>query len=682
MRPILVNLLALLAPAALAAAEIPAGRDLTAEQARRSVLDSMDRTADPCDDFYRYACGGWLDATPLPADQSRWTRSFSTIGERNRQIVNALLEDAAKNPGGSEERRKVGDFYATCMDEAAVEQAGIAPLAPWFDEIDRVSDLESLFALAAKLHRAGAGPLFGFGALPDFKTPDLNVGFVVQGGLALPDRDYYLSEEANKQELLAEYPRHVARMFALAGVPAERAAADAAAIVAFETELAKASRPRAEMRNLEKLYNRIERAGLEKLAPSLPWKAYYDGTPVPDAQQLIVATPEFFEALAELLAATPTETVRAYLKWHLLTAAADYLSQPFVDENFAFYGQKLSGQQEIQPRWKRCVAATSAALGEAIGKVYVEEHFAGSSKQVALEMIDDLESAFEANLPQLAWMDDATRERAKGKVAALGSKIGYPDEWRDYSALAVSRASYFANALAGVTFESDRQLRKIGQPVDRDEWFMVPHTVNAYYNPLQNEIAFPAGILQPPFFHKDYHAAINYGGIGAVVGHELTHGFDDQGRKFDPHGVMQEWWEPEVAAKFEAAAQCVDAQYSAFEVEPGIRVNGKLTLGENIADLGGLKQAYGAYKLYEARHGAPAPIDPTLTNDQLLFVAWAQVWCTVATPEYLRNQVTTDPHSPGRFRAIAPPMNSPEFRQAFACEAGDAMVPATTCTVW
>ncbi|HEX9800875.1 MAG TPA: M13 family metallopeptidase [Thermoanaerobaculia bacterium] len=682
MRRTLATLLALLAPGALAAAEIAAGRDLTPEHIESSVLGSMDRSADPCVDFYRYACGGWLDTTPLPADQSRWTRSFSTITERNREIVRTLLEDAAANPGGSEERRKVGDFYAACMDEEAVERAGIAPLAPWFAEVDAVADAKALFAVTAKLQRAGAGPLFGFGPLPDLKTPDVNVAFIAQGGLALPDRDYYVSEDPKKQEILAAYGQHVARMFELAGVPTADAAADATQVVAFETELAKTSRTRTEMRNIEKLYNRLEREGLHKLAPNLPWQAFYDGTPVPGAQELIVATPEFFETLGKLVETTSYDTLRTYLEWHLLTAAADYLSRPFVDENFAFYGKTLSGQQEIQPRWKRCVAATTGALGEAIGKVYVEQEFAGASKQVAVEMIRDIESAFEANLPQLAWMDDATRERARGKIAKISNKIGYPDSWRDYSALAVSRASYFDNALAGATFETDRQLRKIGQPVDKSEWLMVPQLVNAYYNPLQNEIAFPAGILQPPFFHKDYPAALNYGGIGAVVGHEVTHGFDDQGRRFDPNGVFQEWWEPEVAGKFETAAKCVADQYSTFEIEPGVKVNGELTLGENIADLGGLKQAYKAYKAWEGRHGEPEPLAEGLTNDQLVFVAWGQVWCTVAAPEYVRRQVTTDPHSPGIFRATAPPMNSPEFRQAFGCEAGQPMAPAEMCTVW
>jgi endothelin-converting enzyme/putative endopeptidase len=598
-------------------------------------------------------------------------------------MIRTLLEEAAKSPGAAgSESQKIGDFYATCMDEAAVETAGLAPIEPWLGAIAQADSPEALFTLVGKLHRAGAGAFFGVGVFPDFKTPDLNISYFFQGGLGLPDRDYYVSDDPKKQELLAQYREHVARMLALAGQSAESATADAAAIVAFETELAKVSRTRVEMRQIEKLYNRMDRAGLAALTPNLPWPAFFTATGHPDAQAISIATPEFFEALAKLVATTPMPTLHAYLEWGVLDTFADQLPKAFVDANFDFYGKKLSGQAEIQPRWKRCVAATTGSLGEAIGKVYVEQEFAGASKQVAVEMIRDIESAFEANLPQLAWMDDATRERARGKIAKISNKIGYPDSWRDYSALAVSRASYFDNALAGATFETDRQLRKIGQPVDKSEWLMVPQLVNAYYNPLQNEIAFPAGILQPPFFHKDYPAALNYGGIGAVVGHEVTHGFDDQGRRFDPNGVFQEWWEPEVAGKFETAAKCVADQYSTFEIEPGVKVNGELTLGENIADLGGLKQAYKAYKAWEGRHGAPEPLAEVLTNDQLVFVAWGQVWCTVAAPEYVRRQVTTDPHSPGIFRATAPPMNSPEFRQAFGCEAGQPMAPAEMCTVW
>jgi len=436
------------------------------------------------------------------------------------------------------------------------------------------------------------------------------------------------------------------------------------------------------MRQIDKLYNRVDRPGLESLTPTLPWSAYFAANGHPETQAISVAVPEFFEALAKLASSTPMPTLRAYMRWDVINSFADQLPKAFVDANFDFYGKTLSGQAEIQPRWKRCVAATSGAMGEAIGKLYVEREFAGESKAVALEMVGDIEAAFESNLPNLTWMDEATRERAREKAHKVANKIGYPDKWRDYSKLAIGTSGYLGNYVAANGFEYDRQWNKIGQPVDKSEWGMTPQTVNAYYNPTQNDINFPAGILQPPFFRKDYPAPMNYGGIGAVVGHEFTHGFDDQGRKFDGDGVLHEWWEPDVAAKFESAAKCVDDAYSKFEAEPGVHVNGSLTLGENIADLGGLKEAYSAYKAWEGRHGVQQAAVPGLTNDQLLFVSWAQVWCTLETPESLRRRVTVDPHSPGAIRAYAAPMYNPAFREVFGCKEGDAMVPAQACTVW
>jgi len=684
MRSILLGLgLALSATTLAAAGDAPSTTGLTPEQVQSSVLGAMDRSADPCNDFYRYACGGWLDATPLPADQPRWLRSFSTVGEHNRELINELLADAAADPGpAGTERQKIGDFYASCMDEEAVEKAGLTPVAAWLDKAAKVDGVDSAFDLAGELSRSGPTPFYGLGVFADFKDPDLNIGYLFQGGLGLPDRDYYVSDDPKKQEILAAYRRFVASMFGLAGQEADAARRDADAVVEFEIELAKLSRDRVAMRQIEMLYNRMDRSGLEKLTPTLPWGRLFAAAGHGETQALSVATPEFFEGLEKQLSSTPLSTLRAYLRWNVLNGFADQLPKAFVDANFDFFGKTLSGQAEIQPRWKRCVAATSGALGEAIGKLYVEREFPGNSKQVALEMIRGIETAFEANLPSLAWMDDATRDRAREKARMIANKIGYPDQWRDYSSVRVDRASYLANYAAGNAFEWDRQLNKVGKPVDRSEWGTTPQTVNAYYNPTRNDINFPAGILQPPFFHRDYPAAMNYGAIGVVVGHELTHGFDDQGRKFDGTGKLREWWEPEVAAKFEQAAKCVADQYSTFEVEPGVKVNGELTLGENIADLGGLKEAYSAYKSWERANGATEPAVPGLTNDQLLFVSWAQVWCTVVSPEFLRRQVTTDPHSPGRFRAVAPQRNNPAFRQAFSCKEGDWMAPDDACTVW
>jgi putative endopeptidase len=650
---------------------------------KESVLSAMDRSVDPCDDFYRYACGGWTDKTPLPADESEWVRSFSTIAEHNRQMINDLLEDASKDPGpAGTERQKIGDFYGTCMDEATIEKAGLDPLSSWLKEIGAVDSIDAVFAESGKLARVGAGPFLRIASNADFKSPDLEIAYLFQGGLGLPDRDYYVSDDPKKKEILADYGEFVTKMLGLAGESPGDAAADSKAIVALETELAKVSRDRVALRQVEKQYNRMDRVGLEKLTPTLPWNVYFSAAGHPELVAISVATPEFFAELAKIVAATPMPVLRAYLRWNLINGFADQLPTAFVDANFEFYGKTLSGQSEIEPRWKRCVRATNAALGEAIGKLYVEREFPGDSKQVALEMIHGIEGAFEANLSGLAWMDDATRRRAVEKARMIDNKIGYPDRWRDYSKLEIAHTGYLANAAAAAAFEYDRQRNKVGKPVDKKEWGLTPQEVNAYYNEHQNEIVFPAGVLQPPFFRRDYPAAMNFGAIGAAVGHELTHGFDDQGRKFDGTGQLREWWEPQVAEKFESAAKCVSDQFSTYEAEPGVKVNGELTLGENIADLGGVKEAYSAYKAWEKENGAPAPAVPGLTNDQLLFVSWAQVWCTKSSPEYLRQQVTTDFHSPNRIRAIAAPRNSAAFREAFGCKVGDAMAPADACTVW
>lgn len=659
-----------------------AAQDLTREQIAADVAAAMDRSADPCSDFYRYACGGWLDSTELPADKDRWVRSFSVIDEANRELVREILEAAAADPGEDPVQRKIGAFYGSCMDEAGVEEVGAAPLAPWFEKIGAADDPAAVMTLAGEMHRAGVPAWFDVATIPDFQDPDLNIGWTFQGGLGMPDRDYYVSQDAKKQELLAAYERHVARMLGLLGEDGETATRHAAAIVALETDLAEASRPREQMRDFEKLYNKIDLAGLQELTPGLPWAAYFEGVRRPAVTDLSVAVPEFMTAMEKAVLETDEETRDAYLRWNVVNAMAPVLSTAFVDADFDFYGRTLRGTQENEPRWKRCVTATQRALGEVVGQAYVARRFAGSSKDVATTMIQDIEHAFEAGLPALAWMDDVTRGRAAEKVGTLINKIGYPDTWRDYSALEVVPGSYFANRVAANAFEFDYEAAKIGKPVDRAEWGMTPQQVNAYYNPLWNEIVFPAGILQPPFFHKDFPAAMNYGGIGGVIGHELTHGFDDQGRKFAPDGRLREWWEPEVAERFEERAQCVADFYSDFEVAPGAKVNGQLTLGENIADIGGVKESYAAYQAWKERNGTPEQLVEGLTDDQLFFVSWSQVWCALATEERERLQVTTDPHSPAKFRATAPLMLNPSFAEAFQCEPGTPMNPVERCEVW
>jgi predicted metalloendopeptidase len=679
--------LAILASAALLAGALPAqaadAPASTPDSIAQQVLSSMDRKADPCVDFYQYACGGWMATTQRPPDRPRWVRSFSVIDERNQELLKEVLVDAGKNPGQDPDRQRVGNYYSSCMDEAAVEKRGNEPLASWLAEIAKVKDQSSLMALAGRMNAEGPwGPLLGLGVLADFKRPDTMIAFLSQGGLGMPDRDYYVSEDPKKKELAAAYGMFLKDVFKLLGENDAQAEKDSQSVVAFETELAKASRPRQEMRQVEKLYNKIDIDGLKKLTPGLDWDAFRKGLGRPDLQEINVATPEFFSALDKLVNSTSPEVLQTYLKADLARGAAPSLTKAWVDTNFEFYGKALGGQEENQPRWKRCVDATEGALGEAVGKLYIDKAFPGESKQVAVEMIRDIENAFERNLPSLAWMDETTRGRALGKKNALGNKIGYPDKFRDYSAMKIVPGDYFANVLASVAFEFKRQADKVGKPKDPSEWGMTPQMVNAYYNPLNNEIAFPAGILQPPFFNKDFPAAMNYGAIGMVVGHELTHGFDDQGRKFSPTGKLEEWWAPEVSKKFEERAKCVADQYSSFEVEPGVKVNGQLTLGENIADIGGLKQAYSAYKEWEKRHGGKGPTVGDLTPDQLFFVAHAQAWCSVQTPEFQRMQVTVDPHAPAKFRGSAPEIDNPAFAAAFSCKAGTPMNPTNRCEVW
>ncbi|MCB9567346.1 MAG: M13 family metallopeptidase [Myxococcales bacterium] len=667
-------------PATPPAEAAPPAPRLTPEAIAAEVKAAMDPSQDPCHDFYAYACGGWIAKTELPGDQSRWGRSFGILRERNRETMREILEESGRKTDRDDEAGKLGRFYAACMDEAAVGAAGVEPLAPLFAQIAGVTDAASFMTVVGKLHPVGVRPVFGIYVGPDDKDPKINIAHVFQGGLGLPDRDYYFDKK--RAELLAAYERHVAKIFALAGEPEDAAAKLARDVVALETALAGEQLTTVERRDADRTYNKIDRAGIEAQAPGLHWPAFAEASGHPEVTAINVESPAYLSGAAKVLAKAKPAALQAYLRWQVLHTFSDELPEPFVAETFDFYGKQLRGQKELEARWKRCVSATEGALTHPLGRLYAERAFAGESKAIALDLIQRIEAAFEANLPSLAWMDDTTRERAVAKVKAIFNKIGYPDKWRDYSGLEVA-GGYLANTIAAQRFDYEYQASKIGKPVDRDEWRAGPPVVNASYSGTRNEMWFPAGILQAPFFDREFPMAMNFGGIGVVMGHELTHGFDDQGRKYDGSGMLQQWWGDEVIAGFESRTACVDKVYSAQEVEPGLHVDGKLTMGENVADMGGLKQAFGAYKKWAGENGGDAtPHVEGLTNEQLVFVNFAQVWCTVATPEYLRVQVATDPHSPSQFRVNVPASMTPEFAAAFQCAEGTPMNPAERCEVW
>lgn len=644
------------------------------------VLNDMDRTLDPCQDFYKYACGGWFKHATLPGDQVVWGRGFSEIDQRNRENVRALLEAAAAHPT-TPDQAKLGAFYGACMDEAAVEKSGAAPIKGLLALVDGVKDAKTLMAVAGTLSAQGAGSLFSGEVAADFKNPDISILHMFQGGLGLPDRDYYLADDPRMADLRGKYVAHVAKMLELAGEKAADAKADADRVMAFETGLAKLAKPRAELRDPMKIYHRLELDGLKKSAPGLDWDAYFAAAEMSQVKEINVATPEFFVGLDKQVASADAATLRAYLRWHVVSSAAPALSKPFVDESFNFYARALRGQKENAPRWKRCGAMTNFAFGELLGKIYVETYFPGDSKAKARDMVLRVENAFGAGLASLDWMDDATRAAAKGKLAAVANKIGYPDKWIDYGPVEVKKDDFFGNLKRAGLFLHRREAKKLGQKVDRAEWGMTPPTVNAYYNPSWNEMVFPAGILQPPFFDRSFPMAMNFGGMGLVMGHELTHGFDDEGRMFDAGGTMKEWWAAAVSEKFTQKAACIENLYTSYEIQPGVHVNGKLTLGENIADFGGLKSSFNAFQQWKKENpGAPAVAG--LTDDQLFFVGFAQTWCQLATPEVERERVKTDPHSPAMFRVNGPLSNFPAFAATFACKEGTPMHRADTCAVW
>ncbi|PYS89133.1 MAG: hypothetical protein DMF64_18410 [Acidobacteria bacterium] len=645
------------------------------KQSGRGVERSyMDTAAKPCQDFYQYANGHWLANNPIPADRSSWGAG-SELYEKNQTVLHEILDTAAKDtsaPKGTP-ARKVADFYRIGMDEAKIESEGAKPLAAEFTRIAAVKDAASLQAELAHLHRLNMAPAFSPAAYQDFKDSTRIIAWLYQGGLGLPDRDYYFKDDDKSKELRAAYVAHVEKMFELLGDKPEQAATEAKTVMDFETRLAKVSMNAVEQRDSEALYHKLSLAELDKLAPGVAWSAYFKELGLNDPGDINVGQPAFFTEVGAMMTAVPINDWQTYLRWQLIHNAAPYLSSAFVNENFNFYGKALAGQKELRPRWKRVEGTTDELLGEALGQLYVAKAFTPEAKARALAMVMNLKAALRDRIAALDWIGEDTRKQALRKVDAIQIKVGYPDKWRDYSALTIDQSSYVENVLRANEFEFQRNLNKIGKPVDRTEWGITTPTVDAYYNPNFNEIVFPAGILQPPFFDPNADDATNYGGIGAIIGHELTHGFDDEGHKFDADGNLKSWWTDSDEKNYAARAKIVEAEYNDFIGVETVHINGKLTLGENIADLGGLKIAYYAWQKSLANKPKPANVEG-LTPEQRFFLAYAQNWRRNSRPEQLRLMLQTDPHSPPRFRVLGVVANLPEFAQAFNCQAGDPLV--------
>ncbi len=642
---------------------------------------NLDRTCKPCDDFYRFAMGGWMKANPIPPEYSTWG-SFTVLLDKNQQALRTILEAAATaNAAGGSNERKIGDFYASCMDRTAVDAAGTKPLEVELLNIAQIKGAADLQGEMAHLQENGIDAMFRFSSRQDAKDSTQVIASAAQGGLGLPDRDYYLREDEKSKKLRDEYVKHVAKMFELLGDSSDKAAAEAATVMSIETSLAKASMSNVDRRDPDKTYHRMKLAELRALTPSFSWEAYFKATGHPQLAESNVGQPDFFKALDGQLTATPVEDWKTYLRWQLVDATAPGLSEKFVAEDFEFRGKALRGTKEILPRWKRCVQATDRNLGEALGQVYVQKYFPPEAKARVLEMVHNLIAALHDDLQTLPWMGPETRAQATAKLEAFGVKMGYPDKWRDYSGLKIDRASYMQNELRGAEFEFQRQLDKVGKPLDRTEWGMTPPTVNAYYRSSMNEIVFPAGILQPPFYDPKADDAFNYGGMGAVIGHEITHGFDDQGSKFDAKGNLKDWWSAEDLKNFKERSQCVSDQFDGYVVDGDLHENGKLVLGESIADLGGLTISYAAYE--KSLQGKPRPADKDgFSPEQRFFLGWAQVWGANMRLENARLLTNTDPHPLPRFRGNGPLSNMAEFAKAFGCQKGEAMVRGQACKIW
>ncbi len=641
-------------------------------------VTSMDRSIDPCTDFFAYSCGGWIKRNPIPADQSTWD-TYSKMQDENLARLRNILEAAsAQGPQRNSVDQKIGDYYASCTDEKAIDAKGAAPLKPSLEQIAKIKTKAELADVAASM--IDDNVLFRFESIQDFRDANQVIANADQGGLGLPDRDYYTKDDAKSVELRNQYLAHVQKMFELLGDKPETSAAEAHTVMRIETALARGSMTRVERRDPKALDHKMTKTELEGVSPEFQWSAYFAKVGMPSLPSLNVSSPNFFKAMNEELQKEGLADWKIYLRWHLVHADASQLSTPFVNENFAFYGKTLRGQQELQPRWKRCTRAVDEYLGEDLGQAYVQKYFSPEAKQKALKIVKEIQAAMEQDVNGLQWMSPATKQQALAKLHGMANKIGYPDKWRDYSKLEIVRGDELGNVERARKFEFDRQLAKIGKPVDRGEWGMTPPTVNAYYDPQMNDINFPAGVLQPPAFDPNSDAAPNYGDTGGTIGHELTHGFDDEGRQFDAQGNLRDWWTDEDGKEFVKRASCISDQYSTYTIIDDIKINGKLTLGEDVADLGGLILAYMAWK-DDSKGQTLEPIDG-LTPDQRFFVGYGQSWCGQTRDETKRLRATVDPHSPEKYRTNGVVSNLPQFQEAFHCKAGSPMVNQNRCSVW
>ncbi|HEX3746399.1 MAG TPA: M13 family metallopeptidase [Bryobacteraceae bacterium] len=641
----------------------------------------LDRAADPCVDFYQYACGNWNKLNPIPPDQARWD-VYGKLTDENQRYLWGILDEAAKaDASRTPVEQKIGDYFSACMDEAAVEKAGAAPLQPRLRQIAALKSVKDIPALLANIHlEAGDDTLFAFTSSQDYADSSRVIAFALSGGLGLPDRDYYVNPDAKSQQIRTQYLDHVAAMLALLGDSPDAARAGAQTVMAIETDLAKSTLTRVERRDPYKQFHKLTRSQIMALTPDFNWDAYWAGLGLPAPATLNVTEPAFFKELEQQLKTRPIADWKTYLRWHVAHSAAPYLSQPFVQASFDFYSKTLRGVTAMRPRWKRCVSYVDRDLGEALGQAFVAKTFTPATKAATLAMTNEIEAAMQGELEHLDWMSEATKKQALIKLHGVLNKIGYPDKWRDYSSVHVVRGDFLGDVVSATVFEAKRELAKIGKPVDRGEWQMTPPTVNAYYDPQMNDINFPAGVLQPPLYDPKMDDAPNYGNTGATIGHELTHGFDDQGRQFDAKGNLRDWWTKEDATQFVERASCVTDQYSGYTVIDNIKINGKLTAGEDIADLGGTTLAYIAWKA--ATKGKDLqPIDG-FTPDQRFFIGMAQWACGDERPENKRLNAVTNEHSPDEYRINGVVANMPQFGRAFSCKAGQPMMRQNACRIW